>query len=88
MIIEIIGTYSKTGTKKDGTTYSGTDVFAVEEITGDKGSGMRWCGTRDKDYGYKPLFISDKVVPIGSLKPGKYDLDINLSGFVVGIKRI
>lgn len=65
----------------------GTNLFAIDKITSPKGTGYKYAG-RNENFAYKPIFVPVSVVPVGSVTPGIYDVSTNLSGGIVGLKKI
>lgn len=82
MEIKILGV-QKAGEK-------GSNIYAVEPITSDFGKGERFVGRYIKEsYSIKPLFIPSNVATYESISVGsKYELFINLSGYVESLKKL
>lgn len=89
MIIEVIGTQIIKTEKFQATT-----LFAVEKQNEQFGSGKKWCGFYRKfvvdgktQYAWKPLIIPSSLAPVGSITPGNYEIQFDLSQNITGIKR-
>lgn len=78
MIIDVIG-FNKFSYEKDGRKICGVNVFALEDIKSDFGSGKKYVGVYSNGA-CKPISIMDSVYPSDSFKVGTYDIDFDSIG--------